>query len=151
MVAPIRRSHKFVDDERLTCALAPGTLRSPCRGWIRLMIRRHTPLIAVAFASLTLAACNAARAPVAVATVEPASRNVTPSDFTLPDGAGCSGAIARYRAILDNDLAMGHVERGVFASIQGEIDAAAAACSAGREAQAVSLIRASRARHGYPG
>lgn len=117
------------------------------------MIRRHTPSLVAAFASLALAACNGARTPVAVATIEPAaaSRNVTPSDFSLPDGAGCSGAIARYRAILDNDLAMGHVDRGVYDRIQGEIDAAASACSAGREAQAVSLVRASKARHGYPG
>lgn len=116
------------------------------------MLRRSMP-VAVAFASLALAACNAARAPEAAAPVEPAaaSRNVTPSNFSLPEGAGCSGAIARYRAILDNDLAMGHVNRTVYDSIQGEVDQAASACSAGRDAQAVSLVRASKARHGYPG
>lgn len=112
------------------------------------MIRNRTPTFVAALASLMLAACNSARTPA----VQPAeaSRNVTPSGFSLPDGAGCSGAIARYRAILDNDLAMGHVGRSVFDQIQGEIEQAASACSAGRDAQAVSLIRASKARHGYP-
>lgn len=114
------------------------------------MIRSRTPTppLVAAFASLMLCACNSAHPPAA----EPAaaSRSVTPPDFTLPQGAGCAGAAARYRAILDNDLAMGHVGRGVFDQIQREIDEAAA-CSAGRDAQAISLIRASKARHGYPG
>lgn len=117
------------------------------------MLDKAFRFAAAAFTSLALTACNAARAPEAVAVAEPAvaSRNVTPSNFSLPEGAGCSGAIARYRAILDNDLAMGHVNRAVYDNIQNEIEPAVAACSAGRDAQAVALVRASKARHGYPG
>ncbi|WP_244594531.1 hypothetical protein [Methylosinus sporium] len=102
-------------------------------------------------AALCLAACNSAQ-PVAVAQAPAvATRSATPAGFDLPAGSGCANAIGRYRAIMDNDLAMGHVNQGVYATIQGEIDSAAAACSAGRDAQAVALVRASKARHGYPG
>jgi hypothetical protein len=108
-------------------------------------------LFAAAFAAFSLVACNSTP-PVAVAAGPAvATRNTTPAGFELPDGSGCSGAIRRYRAIMENDLAMGHVNQGVYSTIRGEIDAAAAACSAGRDAQAVALVRASKARHGYPG
>lgn len=108
-------------------------------------------LFSVALASLSLAACNATRPPAIAEAPAVATRDATPAGFTSPEGSGCAGAIARYRAIMDNDLAMGHVNQGVYATIRSEIDAAAAACSAGRDAAAVALIRASKARHGYPG
>jgi hypothetical protein len=90
--------------------------------------------------------CNSARQQQAVAP-QSAVHSVT----SLPDGAGCSGAVARYRAIMDNDLAMGHVNQGVYTTIQNEIGEAAAACAAGQDARASSLVHASKARHGYPG
>ncbi len=99
-----------------------------------------------------LSACNASPPPpVYVAPPPPASTNVTPSSFRMPEGAGCSGDVARWRAIQDNDLQMGHVNRSVYDQIQGEIGEAAAACEAGRGAQASAMVRASKARHGYPG
>jgi hypothetical protein len=96
-----------------------------------------------------LAACNSA-APPPAQTVAPASRGVTPPGFKLPEGAGCTGAIARYRAIQDNDLSMGHVNQGVYAEIQKEIGEAEAACANGDDAKAQALLRVSKARHGYP-
>ena len=75
---------------------------------------------------------------------------VTPKDFQMPGGSGCAGEIARYRAVQDNDLAMGHVGKSVYAQIQREIAAADQACQAGQEAQATKMIRASQAKHGYP-
>jgi hypothetical protein len=69
----------------------------------------------------------------------------------LPEGSGCSGAIARYRAVIDNDHAMGHVNPNVYDQIQGEIVVAQSACSAGQDARAMALVRSSKARHGYPG
>jgi hypothetical protein len=108
-------------------------------------------LVAPAFAALILSACNSTQ-PTAIAQAPAvATRNTTPAGFELPEGSGCSGAIRRYRAIMDNDLAMGHVTQGVYATIQSEIAAAASACSAGHDAQAVALVHASKARHGYPG
>ncbi len=116
------------------------------------MLSRRLPPITVGLVAALLAGCNNARTP------EPASgapvaatQRVAPSDVALPEGAGCSGAIARYRAIMDNDRAMGHVNQGVYDKIQGEIGEAQSACASGQDAHATSLIRASKARHGYPG
>jgi hypothetical protein len=104
----------------------------------------------VFFAGL-MGACNSAPPPQPLAPQGPGSRNVTPAGFKLPEGSGCSGSIARYRAIMDNDLAMGHVNQGVYNQIQSEIGEAKSACSAGQEARALTLVHASKARHGYPG
>jgi hypothetical protein len=46
---------------------------------------------------------------------------------------------------------MGHVNKTVYAQIIGEIGQAETACGAGEDARAVSLVRASKSRHGYPG
>ncbi len=68
----------------------------------------------------------------------------------LAAGDGCSGVIARYRAVQANDLAMGHVAKSVHAQIEREIAAAEQVCSAGQDAKATAMIRASQVRHGYP-
>lgn len=96
--------------------------------------------------ALPLAACNqTASGPAPV----PASTNVTPSGFRMPEGSGCQGEIARYRAVMSNDLAMGHVNRSVYNGVEREIGQAEAACAAGRDAEAQRMIRATKARHGY--
>ncbi len=99
--------------------------------------------------ALALAGCNAS-APVASAP-QPASTNVTPADFRLPEGRGCSGDVARWHAIQQNDLNMGHVNQSVYNEIQREIAAAASACQGGRDAEASAMVTASKRRHGYPG
>jgi len=102
-----------------------------------------------AAACFALAACNSpafqASAPLA-----PGSLAVTPSNFEFPAGGSCSAEIARYRAVQDNDLAMGHVARSVYNAMKRETEAASAACSAGRDAQAKAMVAASKQRHGYP-
>jgi hypothetical protein len=90
-----------------------------------------------------LAACNQTTSPT------PASTNVTPSGFRMPGGTGCHGEVDRYRAVMDNDLAMGHVNQSVHARVAREIDQAAAACAAGRDAEAVRMINATKSRYGY--
>ena len=100
-------------------------------------------------ACLALAACNAP-APQASAPPAPGSVTVTPPGFQLPEGAGCSAKIARYRAVQDNDLAMGHVVQSVYNQIKRETDAASKVCAAGRDAEAKSMVAASEKRHGYP-
>ncbi len=104
----------------------------------------------VLLAFTALAGCNSSGPPAAP---QPAAYRspVTPSGFKLPEGAGCAGEIARYRAVMDNDKRTGHVGDKVYDVIGEEINGAEAACSAGNEAQAISLVRASKARHGYPG
>jgi hypothetical protein len=75
---------------------------------------------------------------------------VTPPSFQMPGGSGCAGEIARYRAVQDNDLAMGHVAKSVYLQIKREIEAAEKVCGAGQDAKATAMIHASEARHGYP-
>lgn len=97
-------------------------------------------------AALELVGCNASRP------AQPAIDPVSPSrGVALPEGSGCSAAIARYSAVMENDLKMGHVNQSVYSEVQGEIGEASKACAAGEDGRAVSLIRASKARHGYPG
>jgi hypothetical protein len=103
----------------------------------------------LALAGFTLTACKA-RAPQASAPPAPGSVAVTPSGVQLPEGADCSAKIARYRAVQDNDLSMGHVNQSVYNQIKREIAAAESVCAAGRDAEAKAMIAASEKRHGYP-
>jgi len=50
---------------------------------------------------------------------------------------------------MENDLATGHVSKGVHQQVTREIDQAGMACAAGRDAEAVRMIQASKARRGY--
>ena len=106
-----------------------------------------TPLFA-----LLAAGCNTmSESPPAAPVVAIQTSPVTPAGFKLPEGSGCSGDIARWQAIQDNDRATGHVTDSVYTQIKGEIAQASSACQAGKVAEAHALVRASRARHGYPG
>jgi hypothetical protein len=80
-----------------------------------------------------------------------ATQPFTPHNFRMPEGSGCAGEIARWRAIQDNDYASGNVGLKVYNQIQGEIARAESACAAGRDAEARALVEGSRRRHGYPG
>ena len=106
-------------------------------------------LAPLALAGLALAACNAP-APQAMNPPAPGSVAVTPPGFQLPEGTDCSGKIARYRAVQDNDLSMGHVVQSVYNQVKRETDAASRVCAAGRDAEAKSMVAASQKRHGYP-
>lgn len=109
-----------------------------------LPMRPSTRLLCLAgLLALPLAACNQ------TATTAPASTSVTPSGFSMPTGTGCQGEVARYRAVMSNDLAMGHVGQSVYNRVDREIDQAEAACTAGRDADAVRMINATKRRHGY--
>jgi hypothetical protein len=91
--------------------------------------------------------------PGAAASAPPAAPGTvayTPSNFQLPEGTDCKAAIARYRAVQDNDLSMGHVAQSVYNQIKREIAAADAACAAGHDAEAKAMVTASEQRHGYP-
>ncbi|KLK93477.1 hypothetical protein AA309_09210 [Microvirga vignae] len=89
--------------------------------------------------ALPLAACNQTTSGPAQA----------PARFRMPDGSGCQGEIARYRAVMSNDLAMGHVNQTVYNRVDREIGQAEAACAAGRDAEAQRMINATKNRHGY--
>ena len=114
------------------------------------MIRAGLGLLVL---SLGLAGCQtAAEAPPTAPQPAPqAAPYVTRPDFRLPEGTGCSGAIARFRAVIDNDLATGHVNRDVHGQMAGELRGPEAACAAGRQGEAMGGLAAVKRRHGYPG
>jgi hypothetical protein len=108
----------------------------------------HRLKAAVSTAALfVLAACTQTAAPPPAPATS--ASGVTPSTFALPSGSGCASEVARTRAVMDNDLATGHVGKSVHAKVSGEVDEAAAACAAGRDAEAVRMIAATKARYGY--
>jgi hypothetical protein len=106
-------------------------------------------LALLVLAGFALAACNAPT-PQASAPPTPGSVAVTPPGFQLPGGDDCGAKIARYRAVQDNDLSMGHVVPSVYNQVKKEIAAAESVCAAGRDAEAKAMIAASEKRHGYP-
>jgi hypothetical protein len=104
-------------------------------------MRRNAAYLTAALFFATLAAgCNSPAPPPPP----------PPIAAPLAEGSGCAASIARYRAVQENDLAMGHVNKSVYAQIQKEIADAQRACALGDEAKAQSLLRASKSRHGYP-
>ncbi len=106
-----------------------------------------------AIAALGLAACQSTTAetpaPQPVASSTPTY--VTRPDFRLPEGSGCAGDIARFRAVMDNDLATGHVTREVHGRVLADLRGPEGACSAGRAGEASAGLSAVKRRYGYPG
>jgi hypothetical protein len=102
-------------------------------------------------AIVLLAACNQSAPPAASVTQPQSASLVTPAGFRLPEGTGCAGDIARFRAVQDNDLQTGHVNKAVHTRIGAEIDQAASLCSAGNDAGARGALAGTKKRFGYPG
>jgi hypothetical protein len=88
--------------------------------------------------ALALAACNQTA-------TAPASTGVMASS----SGTGCNAEIARYRAVMSNDLATGNVNQSVYNRVDRDIAQAEAACAGGRDAEAVRMVNTTKARHGY--
>lgn len=109
---------------------------------------RHYAAVA---ATLLLAACNSASTTAVAPAPQPGSspNGVTPSTFSLPSGSGCAGEVARFQAIMDNDLATGHTTKSVHDRVSGEIGQARSTCAAGNESAAISQIAATKSRYGY--
>jgi hypothetical protein len=110
-------------------------------------LRKAAPLsavfAAVAVWSLALAGCKSA---------SPIANNAPETGIAqfASQGGGCSGEIARYKTVMQGDFDTGNVNKSVYAQFQSEIGRAEAACSAGRDSEAIGLVRSSKARHGYP-
>lgn len=110
----------------------------------------------IAASVLVLAGCQStseAPAPAPQATApkqEPRGVSITPANFRLPEGGGCQGDIARFRAIQANDLETGHVTKPVYDQIEAEMKRADSMCSAGQAGAASAHVRATRSRFGYP-
>ena len=74
---------------------------------------------------------------------------VTPKNFHLPTAKGCAGDIARFGAVIDNDLASGHTTDKVNQAIHAELNKIAATCPA-QDAAASQAVRALKSKYGYP-
>jgi hypothetical protein len=111
-------------------------------------VRKAAPVsavfVAIAVWSLALAGCKSA-SPIASNTPETGV-----AQFASHGGGGCSDEIARYKTVMKNDFDTGNVNKSVYSQFQSEIARADAACSAGRDSEAIGLVRSSKARHGYP-
>jgi hypothetical protein len=107
-------------------------------------------LIFVALVAAAGCTQTAGPSPAPAPAATSAAAGVTPSTFRLPEGSGCAGEVGRYRAVMENDLETGHVTRAVHDRVVLEIDRAASACSAGRDAEAIRMIHATKAKFGYP-
>ena len=111
-------------------------------------VRRAAPVsavfVAIAVWSLALAGCKSA-SPIASNAPETGAAHLASHG-----GGACSDEIARYKAVMKNDFDTGNVNKSVYSHFQSEIARADAACSAGRDSEAIGLVRSSKARHGYP-
>ena len=105
-------------------------------------MRPLIPLLALALGACVQAGPRPVAAPAGGAALPPATASG-------PAGAGCAGEVARTRGVIDNDLAAGQVNRRVHDRIAADLRAAETVCAAGREAEALRLVAATRARHGY--
>jgi hypothetical protein len=73
------------------------------------------------------------------------------TSVSLPAGAACTPRLERFRAVIENENRVGQVNPSVYRQVDAELTGAERACAAGRDAEARSLLAATKARHGYPG
>lgn len=102
------------------------------------------PQVGVLACALALAACNQTRAP----SLAPPG-GAAPAALGAPGGSGCSGEIARFRAVIDSDAQTGNLGSSVAKRMTGEVDRASATCLAGRDADALRELNAAKVRFGY--
>lgn len=118
------------------------------------MQRRSLPVsIAFIAAAIGLSACNqttGSQAGAPTAAAAPNRDGITDPNWPpLPEGAACSDDLNRYQTIVKADANTGNLNRSVYVEIESELQPAAEACAAGRDAEARKLVQASKARHGY--
>lgn len=108
----------------------------------------RTALLATSL--LALGACQTTTEAPAAPKPEPRGVSITPANFKLPEGAGCTGDIARFRAIQANDLETGHTTKKVYDEIEAEMKKAEGMCAAGNSGGASAHVRSTKSRYGYP-
>jgi hypothetical protein len=104
-------------------------------------------LFLISAVAVALAGCNqTSSSGPAPAT---AASGATP--VSLPAGAACTPRLERFRAVIENENRVGQVNPSVYRQVNAELTRAEQACAAGRDADAESMLAATKARHGYPG
>lgn len=119
---------------------------------MRQRLLRDSRAIAILAALIALPACQTASTPEPQVAARQEQRGVTPTPYTfrLPEGTGCSADIARFRAIMRNDMETGHTTKSVFDQIEAEMQRADGMCASGNSGGASAHVRATRVRFGYP-
>jgi hypothetical protein len=71
--------------------------------------------------------------------------------LSMPAAAqsGCAGAIAQFRAVIDNDIKIGHLNKSVHGRIEPDLGRVSETCRAGRDAEAMRALAALKSRFGY--
>jgi hypothetical protein len=93
----------------------------------------------------SLGACqSSAPPPVAAVAAAPA-----PVIADLAPGAGCGPTIGRTQSIVAGDVKTGDLSEAVGQRFGADLGKAADACAAGRDAEALRLHAAAKARYGY--
>lgn len=64
-------------------------------------------------------------------------------------GAGCAAEIARFEDVLSKDVESGNLARRVYDRAGPDLRRASAACQAGRDGEARSLLASTKSRLGY--
>jgi hypothetical protein len=96
-----------------------------------------------------LAACQTTSVTPPAPSPSSAPVGVTPNTFSMPSGSGCSGEVARFQAVMDNDLDTGHTTKGVHANVSAEIATARATCAGGNEGGAIGQLNGTKSKFGY--
>jgi hypothetical protein len=63
--------------------------------------------------------------------------------------SGCAGAIAQFRAVIDNDVKVGHLNKSVHSRIVPDLGRVDATCRAGQDAEAMRALATLKSRFGY--
>lgn len=100
--------------------------------------------LGLVLAGCLLAGCNQ------TASAPPAAAGLTvPGASGMPGGTGCSGEIARFKAVLKNDVDTGNVGQSVYSRATSDLARGDAACAAGRQGEALSVLASTKSRYGY--
>lgn len=112
-------------------------------------------LAVIGIAAGLLTACTAARDTAPRIDLQPAQvaersqAEVAAVALDIPDNS-CGRAIRSFADLLARDLEAGMVARRVHDAAMADLAVANNACRAGAQDQALSALRATRVRHGYP-
>lgn len=102
-------------------------------------------------AALLLAGCNTAGQPEPLDTrTMRGEAEITAVAAPQTPDTSCGRAIDEFAGLLSRDLANGMVAQRVHDEAMTDLEVAASACRAGSQQQALSALRATRIRHGYP-
>jgi hypothetical protein len=105
---------------------------------------------AILGAAAALGACNQSAEPYgsAPAAASPSTR-AAPVWPDLPQTAACTDKLNSYQKVLTADVTTGNLNQKVYDEIEADLSRAANACAAGKDGEALSIIHATKEKHGY--